>query len=45
MMNDDGRVDMIKSRQMSHNGESISAELALSKPQMTVSEESKDTNK
>ena len=45
MMNDDGRVDMIKSRQMSHNGESISTELALSTPQMTVSEESKDTNK
>ncbi|KAG4992198.1 hypothetical protein JHK87_025655 [Glycine soja] len=38
-------VDMIKSRQMSHNGESISTELALSTPQMTVSEESKDTNK
>lgn len=45
MVNDDGRVDMIKSRQMCHNGESISTELALSTPQMTVSEESKDTNK
>ncbi|TKY70016.1 proline-rich receptor protein kinase PERK3 [Spatholobus suberectus] len=45
MMNDDGRVDMIKNRQMIHNGESISRELALSTSQMTVSDESKDTNK
>ncbi|RDX97672.1 hypothetical protein CR513_19533, partial [Mucuna pruriens] len=45
MMNDDGRVGMIKRRQIIHNGESISRELALSTPQMTVSEESKDTNK
>lgn len=39
MMNDDGRVDMIKSKQMTHNGESVSRELALSPPQMTVSDE------
>lgn len=48
MMNEEGRIDMIKSKWMSQNDQSISKEFSLSSaptPQLSVSEESREAVK